>query len=40
MVQDSAVAAAEIAGLIEEFDCRVAGPAASPDEAERFMAEH
>jgi two-component system, chemotaxis family, CheB/CheR fusion protein len=40
MVEDSAPVAAEIAGLIEELGCRVVGPAASLDEAERFMAEH
>jgi PAS domain S-box-containing protein len=40
MVESSALVAAEIAGLIEELGCRVAGPPASPDEAKRFMAEH
>jgi PAS domain S-box-containing protein len=40
MVEDSALVAAEIARLIEDLGCRVVGPAASLDEAERFMAEH
>jgi PAS domain S-box-containing protein len=40
MVEDSAPIAAEIAGLIEELGCRVVGPAASLDEAERFVAEN
>jgi two-component system, chemotaxis family, CheB/CheR fusion protein len=40
MVEDSAVVAAEIAGLLEELGCRVVGPAASLDEAVRFAAEN
>jgi PAS domain S-box-containing protein len=40
MVENSALVAAEIAGLIEELGCRVVSPAASLDEAERFIAGH